>query len=76
MSKAENFHKALQARRDVLEEIPEDKSTVAERYELSIIDALDGFYDDEEDIKNMGIALDHLVNHIFMPFMPNYAVNT
>ena len=72
MTKAEQFHKNLQARREHLERLSVEhpgRITVAERYELSIIDALDGFYDDEEDMKNMGIAMDSLVTGIFLPYM-------
>lgn len=71
MTKADEFHKKLQARREQLGRLSiEEKATVAERYELSIIDALDGFYDDEADIANMGIAMDSLVTNIFKPIMP------
>lgn len=73
MTKAEQFHKKLQARREQLERLSVEhpgRITVAERYELSIIDALDGFYDDEADIANMGIAMDSLVTNIFKPIMP------
>ena len=77
MNKAEQFHKNLQSRKGQLERLAvAEKATVAERYELSIIDALDEFYDDEEDMRNMAIAMESLVQGIFKPFMPEHETNS
>lgn len=63
MNKFEQFHDNLQKRRYELEKKSveaSDKITVSELYELSLIDALDGHYDDDVDILNMAIAVEKL----------------
>ena len=74
MTKAEQFHMNFQYRLNQLG--AKEELTVAETYELHILKLLDGEYDDEADMENMGIAFDKLVNHIFLPYMPSYADNT
>jgi hypothetical protein len=76
MTKAEQFHKNFQSRLDILaDRDQEGNCTPAEQYELAMLEALDGFYDDEEDIKNMALAFEKLL-HIFSPYIASYADNT